>query len=160
MALIINKSFPMFKVGYPTVSDKYDVEGGILTGTESVEFGELVCRSGTTGYYEKFSTAKKTDVAGFVLATNVKLAAEWGKDAVKVEPGEAFNLLLDGYIAIKLAANAVESNIKPGSKVAVTDANGSLTTSGVESTTDLTNCTFTGVYEKQGAQIVAEIRVK
>lgn len=161
MGLIIGKSFPMFMVGYPTVSDKYNVQGGVLGGSVSSEFGKLVCFGTTPGYYEAYTGVKTLDdIAGIVLATNVKLANEWPAKTVTVEPGEAFNLLLDGYVAVELAADAVESNIKAGKPVAVKLEGGLLTTSGVGSATDLPGYEFTGLYEKKGATIVAEIRVK
>ena len=106
MGLIIGKSgIPMFKVGYPTVSDKYNITGGILAGNTAVKFGDLVKFSSTKGYYEAItSTVTLANIPGFVLATNVKLATEWpGTDeSVKVLPGEAFNLVLPGsYLAIE-----------------------------------------------------------
>ena len=161
MGLIINKAFPMFMVGYPTVSDKYNAQGGILSGSNATEFGKLVCFGSTAGYYEAFTGTKTLeDIAGIVLATNVKVANEWPAKTVTVEPGEAFNLLLDGFIAVELSADAVESNIKAGKPVAVKLEGGLLTTSGVSAATDLPGYEFTGLYGKNGATIVAEIRVK
>ena len=91
MGLIIGKAgIPMFKVGYPTVSDKYNITGGTLVGETPVKFGDLVKFSATKGYYEAITAAVTVDeIAGFVLATNVKLATEWpGTDeSVKVLPG-------------------------------------------------------------------------
>lgn len=162
MGLIINKSIPMFIVGYPTVSDKYNVTGGTLTGTKPVQFGQLVKFSGTKGYFEALSGGEAiTDIAGFVLATNVKLAQDWPGTTVQVNPGEAFNLVLpNSYLAIKLAANAVEGDIAANKAVAVLTASGLLTTSGVAMSNDLPNVVFTGMYERHGNTIVAEIYVK
>ena len=51
MGMIINKQLQQLLKGYPTVSDKYNVSGGILTGSTAVGFGDLVKRSGITGYF-------------------------------------------------------------------------------------------------------------
>lgn len=161
MGLILKDKIPMFIAGYPTISDKYNCAGGILAGSTATEFGKVVTYSTTTGYYEAASgTIAVTDVAGLAVATNVKLADQWPGTTVTVKPGEAFNLLLDGYVAVELAATAVESNITPGAAVALTLAGGALTTHGVSGASDLTGYTFTGLYEKHGSTIVAEIRVK
>ena len=42
MGLILKDKIPMFKVGYPTVSDKYNITGGMLAGTAPAKFGDLV----------------------------------------------------------------------------------------------------------------------
>lgn len=162
MSLIINKSIPMFIVGYPTVSDKYNVTGGLLTGDAPVKFGQLVKFSGTKGYYEALAGGEAiTDIAGFVLATNVKLAQDWPGTTVQVNPGEAFNLVLsNSYLAVELGEDAVEENITANKAVAIKLADGTLTTSGVAAATDLPHVVFTGMYEKHGDVIVAEILVK
>lgn len=164
MGLIIGKSgIPMFKVGYPTVSDKYNVTGGILAGNTAVRFGDLVKFSSTKGYYEAItSTVTLADIAGFVLATNVKLATEWpGTDeSVKVLPGEAFNLVLPGsYLAIELDATAVEANVKANAQVYAIPATGKCTTVSA-SNLALPGVVFTGMVEKHGEKLVAEIYVK
>lgn len=163
MGLIINKSIPMFIVGYPTVSDKYNVTGGILVGNTPAKFGQLVKFSGTKGYFEAISGAVTlADIAGFVLATNVKLAENWPGSTVQVNPGEAFNLTLPGsYLAIELDAGAVEGNIAANKPVGVILASGKLTTEVVTATAPaLPNVVFTGMYEKHGTTLVAEIYVK
>lgn len=162
MGLIINESIPMFKVGYPTVSDKYNITGGTLVGSASVAFGSLVKFSSTKGYYEAItSTVTLADIAGFVLATNVKLANDWPATTWAVNPGEAFNLVLPGsYLAVELDESAVESNIAANKAVAVILANGKLTTTGVSGATDLPGVVFTGMYELHGTTKVAEILVK
>ena len=164
MGLIIGKSgIPMFKVGYPTVSDKYNITGGILTGNTAVKFGDLVKFSSTKGYYEAItSTVTLANIAGFVLATNVKLATEWpGTDeSVKVLPGEAFNLVLPGsYLAIELDATAVEANVKANAQVYAIPATGKCTTVSA-SNLALPGVVFTGMVEKHGDALVAEIYVK
>lgn len=162
MSLIIKDKIPMFMVGYPTVSDKYNVAGAVLTGDTPVKFGQLVKYSATKGYFEAItSTVTLADIAGFVLATNVKLNELWPEGNVQVNPGEAFNLLVNGFMAIELDSAAVEADIKPNSEVKVLLANGALTTSSVSSgTATLPNVVFTGAYEKHGTIMVAEIYVK
>ena len=164
MGLIIGKSgIPMFKVGYPTVSDKYNITGGILAGNTAVRFGDLVKFSSTKGYYEAItSTVTLANIAGFVLATNVKLATEWpGTDeSVKVLPGEAFNLVLPGsYLAIELDSTAVEANVKANAQVYAIPATGKCTTVSA-SNLALPGVVFTGMVEKHGDALVAEIYVK
>lgn len=153
--MIIGKSgIPMLKVGYPTVSDKYNVVGAVLTGSDKVKFGQLVKYTTTTGYYEKATT--NTDIAGIVVATNVKLA-EYLEEAVYTNPGEAFNLLLNGYIAVELKDTDTDK-VKPNGKVYVTsDAQFSADES---SNTELTGYVFTGICEKHGDKVIAEILVK
>ena len=164
MGLIIGKSgIPMFKVGYPTVSDKYNITGGILAGNTAVRFGDLVKFSSTKGYYEAItSTVTLANIAGFVLATNVKLATEWpGTDeSVKVLPDEAFNLVLPGsYLAIELDSTAVEANVKANAQVYAIPATGKCTTVSA-SNLALPGVVFTGMVEKHGETLVAEIYVK
>lgn len=165
MGLIIKDKLQKFMVGYPTVSDKYNVAGGILAGDTSVKFGDLVKYGDTTGYYEAItSTVTVADIAGFVLATNVKLATTYPAASEDVEtlPGEAFNLVLPGsYLAIKLDDAAVEADVKANAEVKVLLATGKCTTSSITTgTATLTGVTFTGEYELQSGVIVAEVYVK
>lgn len=164
MGLIVGKSgIPMFKVGYPTVSDKYNITGGTLVGDSAVRFGDLVKFSSTKGYYEAItSTVTLADIAGFVLATNVKLATDWpGTDeSVKVLPGEAFNLVLPGsYLAIELDSTAIEADIKANAQVYANPATGKCTTVSTGNLA-LSGVVFTGMVEKHSDALVAEIYVK
>lgn len=159
MGLILKDSVPMLMKGYPTVSDKYNVQGGILAGSESVNFGQLVKYSGTTGYYEAVSatnTVTDGEVAGFVVATNVKLATQWPGDdsSVVTKVGEAFNLLIDGYIAVEIASDLT---IKEAEPVYCTSA-GAITN--VSTGNIAINATFTGIKETTNGKVLAEIRVK
>lgn len=162
MSLIINKKIPALKTGYPTMSDKYNVAGGILTGNTPVQFGQIVINSTTPGYFEAPSgIAAIQDIGGIVVATNVKLAQDWPGTTVQVNPGEAFNLLINGFIAVKLAASATIGNVLANAPVAV-KADGSFTTSNDNTkVVDLPNTVFTGFYElqKDGSYLV-EIYVK
>ena len=163
MGLIIKDKIPMFIVGYPTVSDKYNITGGILMGDTPVHFGDLVKFSSTKGYYEAITSAVAlTDIAGFVLATNVKLNETWPAGDVLVKPEEAFNLVLPGsYLAIELDSGAKEANILANKSVAVILATGKCTTEVADATAPaLPNVVFTGMYEKHGSSLVAEIYVK
>lgn len=152
MGLIIKDKLQAMKKGYPTVSDKYDVVGGLLEGQTAVEFGDLVCYGSTTGYYtapEAGETAP--NIAGFVVATNVQLSTTWPATTVKVEPNTSFGLLLHGFIAAELAPTAKIDDVKPNAKVYVT-ADGKVTTENdeTETVTELANAVFTGFYENQG----------
>lgn len=107
MGLIIKDKIQKMMIGYPTVSDKYNVAGGILAGTDPVHFGELVKLSGTTGYFEKaVSMSAVTEIGGFALGTNVKLAQDWPGTTVQINPGEAFNLLINGFMSVELDEGA------------------------------------------------------
>lgn len=161
MGLILKDKIPMFIVGFPTVSDKYNVTGGVLTGETPVKFGDLVKFSATKGYYEAITGAVTlADIAGFVLGTNVKLNELWPEGQVQVNPGEAFNLVLpDSYLAIELDATAVEANVKANAQVYTIPATGKCTTE-AGSNLALPGVVFTGMVEKHGEKLVAEILVK
>jgi hypothetical protein len=163
MGLIIKDKLPMFIVGFPTVSDKYNVTGGLLSGTSPVKFGELVMFDGS-GYFKKVASASAvSEIAGFVLGTNVKVAEGFATNVVQVNPGEAFNLTLPGsYLAVEfehVGESAVA--IAPRSKVYVDLADGTLH-DGDDSAAyvELPGVEFTGAWEEQGSKLVAEIYVK
>lgn len=165
--LIIKDKIPMFKVGYPTVSDKYNVSGAVLTGSTPAKFGDLVKFSTTKGYFEKGALTTVADAAGFVVATNVKLAQDWPGTTVQVNPGEAFNLLVNGFIAVELDSGVTVANIKANAQAYVILATGKLTTSdnaASDTVVALPNVVFTGLYEDHGTEsahkYVAEIYVK
>lgn len=129
MGLIINNKIKKFMIGYPTVSDKYNVAGAILSGSSAVKFGDPLMWDSATqngdGYYVKkaASTVTAANFAGFVLATNVKLADGFPGTTVETVPGEALNLLINGYIAVDIkAASSFKSSILPGAKVYITPA--------------------------------------
>lgn len=172
MGLIIKNKIGQLMKGYPTVSDKYNAQGGFLQGAVDVKFGDLVIFGATAGTYEGVgANIALADIAGLVLATNVKLSLTYPATSagVTTKPGEAFNLFLDGFIAIELDDTAVEADIKENGQVAVfltaAGKQGKFTTTGVATSTDLaTNWKFTGIYENIGTAIapkfLAEIRVK
>ena len=157
MGLIVGKEFKKLMVGYPTVSDKYDVGGGVLEGTDAVENGDIVTFGTQSGGYKKATalTAAK-DVAGIVLATNVKMPTEWPAQSenIKTLPGEAFNLMVRGFIAVACDSTAVETDIKEGAPVYLTAA-GKVTT--VSASNIAMPWKFMGIKEKHGTTLVAEI---
>lgn len=164
MGLIIKDKIQQLMKGYPTVSDKYNVAGGQLTGSYPAHFGELVQKSSSTGYFEAINSSNTVsavgDLGGFVVATNVKLAQDWPGTTVQVNPGEAFNLLVNGFIAVELSANAVGTDITMNAAVYF-DANGAITTtSDATKIAAIPNTVFTGLVETQGSKKFAEIYVK
>lgn len=164
MSLIIKDKIKQLMRGYPTVSDKYNVEGGIIEGTDGVNFGDMVVYGSTTGYYKKATALTSIDeFAGFVLATNVKLEDTWGKTNVGpiTNPCEAFNLFMNGFIAIALKSDATLAQIKNGAKVAVVLASAEVTTAdkiAASTIVELPGYEFTGIYEQQGTTLLAEVR--
>lgn len=108
MGLIIKNKIAQLMKGYPTVSDKYNVQGGIFEKTEDNEvlhFGDLVAYGSATGHYTVLEDGTIANLAGICLATNVKLANRYPGDSnAKVEtlPGEAFNLLVRGFVAVAI----------------------------------------------------------
>jgi len=162
MGLIIKDKLPMFIVGFPTVSDKYNVTGGLLSGTSPVKFGELLMFDGS-GYFKKVANASSvSEIAGFVLGTNVKVAEGFATNVVQVNPGEAFNLTLPGsYLAVEV--NPVDDTpvIAPRSQVYVELTTGTLYDGADSGAYEaLPGVEFTGAWEKQGSKFVAEIYVK
>lgn len=167
MGLIIKDKLQELMKGYPTVSDKYNIAGAVLEGDYAVGFGELVQFGTTKGYFEAINASNPisaiTDVAGFTLATNVKLAENWPGTTVQINPGEAFNLVVNGFLAVELDSGATTSYITPNAGVAVIFASGKLTTSDKVSSTTielLPNVVFTGVTEVVNGVRYAEIYVK
>ena len=157
MAMIIKDKLQMLMKGFPTVSDKYNVLPAVLDGTAPVNFGDVVVYSTTDGYYTKPATiTAAAQVAGFVVATNVKVPENYPGTTIQVNPGEAFNLLHSGYIAIELDTGAVDANVAAGKGVAVLPS-GKITTAGVSTAIALTNVTFTGTKETVNGKRYAEI---
>ena len=157
MAMIIKDKLQMLMKGFPTVSDKYNVLPAVLDGTAPVNFGDVVVYSTTDGYYTKPATiTAAAQVAGFVVATNVKVPENYPGTTIQVNPGEAFNLLHSGYIAVAVDSGATDSNIAAGKKVAVLP-NGKITTSGTATAVDLDGVVFTGTKETVGGVKLAEI---
>lgn len=167
MGLIIKDHIKKFIKGYPTVSDKYNVSGAVLSGNAPVEFGDLVGFADTKGYFKKLTAVTKVeDIAGIVVATNVKLNLEWPEGKVQTLPGEPFNLLIDGFIAVELDAKAVEANVLANKPVYVTPT-ATFTTEVNDGAAQnpvanfkLPNAVFTGEVEEDGDKLIAEIYIK
>ena len=160
MSLIIGKKINMLKLGYPTVSDKYDVAGATLTGETKVAFGAPVSWDSSTGEgaYVKAFTSTDT-LAGFVVATNVKVPTTYpAEDNPVVLPGESLNLLVKGYVAVKCNASISTASIQPFAKLSLNAAGEVIAYS--DSAAKQVNGYFTGVWEKQGSDIIAEIYVE
>ena len=154
MGLIIKDKIQSLMVGYPTTSDKYDVEGGLAN--ETLRFGDLVVAE-SVGVYKKVDATK---VDGIVLATNVKLNTSYPADAegpVTVK-GEAFNVLIKGRVAVALDSDATASAIVKGADAKLSAAH-KLSTTGTAIAGNV-SIKFTGFYEMQGTTIVAEVEVK
>lgn len=158
MSLILGKDgVQKLMVGYPTVSDKYDVGPAVLEGSAAVLPGDVVMFGSASGSYKPAaSLTAMTQVAGIVLATNVKVPSEYPAPAgpVAVNPGEAFGLLVRGFVAVKLDASANLADAKEGAIVYITSA-GKLTT--VSTSNIATPWKFMGITELHGSDKVAEI---
>ena len=171
MSLIIKNKIAQLKKGYPTVSDKYNVQGGVYEGNDPLYFGDLVAYGSATGHYEKLADDSVDTIAGICLATNVKLVNKYPGDTENVETvkGEAFNLLVRGFVAVEVAVIAagdeptqaeIETQIAAiteGSPVYV-NAEGKFTTD--SSATALPGAYFMGVAEAKGLTVLAEINYR
>ena len=154
MGLIIKDKIQSLMVGYPTTSDKYDVEGGLAN--ETLRFGDLVVAE-SVGVYKKVDATK---VDGIVLATNVKLNTSYPAHAegpVTVK-GEAFNVLIKGRVAVALDSDATKEAVVKGADAKLSTAH-KLSTTGTAIAGNV-SIKFTGFYEMQGTTIVAEVEVK
>jgi len=171
MGLIIGSKIQALMTGYPTISDKYDACGGYLSGTANVKSGELVKKGTNAGEYEAIGdagVAGVANVAGFVLATNVKVPAGYPAEAnPETKPGEVFNLLLRGGIAVEVddVTGLVEGGIvymkKHSSTTALTKVLTAVSTNNTALVINGKEVRFTGVYEDHGTstnhKYVAEV---
>ena len=157
MGLIIKNKIQELMQGYPTISDKYDVAPAVLEGDVGVVAGAPVTLGTEAGRYKACGTAADM-VAGFVLATNVKLPLTYPAAAGVQEyvAGDAFNLMFKGFIAVPLDTTAVADNIANGKAVAML-AGGKLTTTGVAAATDIPGAFFTGCKTVVKGVTLAEI---
>ena len=156
MNLIIKNKIQELMQGYPTISDKYDVAPAVLEGATNVVVGAPVTLGTTAGRYKACTTAADV-VAGFVLATNVKVPMAYPAAGVQeYATGDAFNLMFKGFIAVPLDTGATAGNIANGKAVAML-AGGKLTTTGTASATDIPGAYFTGCKEVINGVTIAEI---
>lgn len=169
MGLIINKHIKKMFKGYPVISDKYNIAGGTLAGSNPVEFGDLVAYTATAGYYEKaIGTAlPAAGLAGLVMSTNVKLTDTWaGESEPKTKVGEQFNLMLDGYIAAKVVITTdTLTNLAAGKqvyyKLGASASDAIELASSDAGDAALAGYSFTGIYEQiDSTHALAAIRVK
>lgn len=148
MGMIIGKKIKELMQGYPTISDKYNVDGGYFeatAGSEQVEFGAVLSYGSATGHYTVKTITSAAQVAGILIASNVKLATTYPAEAnVKVVDGDYIGVMTQGGIAVVLADSAVKADIKEGAKAYVT-ADGKFTT--VSTNNFDINAVFTGVVE-------------
>lgn len=157
MGLIIKNKIQELMQGYPTISDKYDVAPAVLEGATNVVAGAPVTITGEAGRY-KACTIAADMVAGFVLATNVKVPNVYpaANNVQTYGAGDAFNLMFKGFIAVPLDTTAVDTDIANGKAVAML-AGGKLTTTGVDAATDIPGAFFTGCKETVKGVVLAEI---
>ena len=103
-------------VGYPTVSDKYDVVPATLSGADVVNGDVVMYTTDHSVYAKAASITAVTQLAGIVLATNVKVPSTYpaGSANVPTKAGEQFNLMVRGYIAVELDSAADLANAKEG----------------------------------------------
>lgn len=170
MSLIIKDKIAQLMRGYPTVSDKYNVQGGINEGPDGLTFGDMITFGSQTGYYKKAtSLTSVNEIAGFVLATNVKLENTWAGQQLfgpVTYPAEAFNVFINGFIALTLKSDTNVAQIKEGTKVGVTLATTDLVTADkIDNSTivELPGYEFTGIYDYQTlangqTMLLAEVR--
>ena len=158
MSLILGKDgIQKLMVGYPTVSDKYDVGPAVLEGTTPILPGDVVAFGSASGaYVPAASLSAMTEVAGIALASNVKVPSAYPAPVgpVAIQGGEAFGLLVRGFVAVALDADAVLADAVEGAPVYLTAA-GKVTT--VSTSNIATPWKFMGVTELHGSVKVAEI---
>ena len=158
MGLIYGKSgIPKLMVGYPTVSDKYDVGPAVLEGSTAIYPGEVVMFGSASGaYLPASSLSDASEVAGIALATNVKVPTSYPapQGPVAFQPGEAFGLLVRGFVAVELDSGADLSDATEGAPVYVTSA-GKITTD--SSGNIAMPWKFMGITELHGTAKIAEI---
>lgn len=158
MGLIYGKTgIPKLMVGYPTVSDKYDVGPAVLEGTTAIYPGDVVMHGSASGAYLPASSLTNiAEVAGIALASNVKVPTEYPAPVgpVAIQGGEAFGLLVRGFVAVQLDADAVIADAVEGATVYLTSA-GKITT--VSTSNIATPWKFMGITEMHGTAKIAEI---
>lgn len=164
MGLIIKNSLRKLLAGYPTVSDKYDIQGGILGGATAAHYGDVLVYGSEQGEYAVAAAgATAADVKGVVCATNIKLVRQFpgGSNAENAtfEVGEALNVCFKGFIAVALSDSASGFTVAEGDQVYL-DTNGKLTADNTNAATGtLEGWKFTGVYEIIGTKVLAEIAI-
>lgn len=157
MSLILGSSgIQKLMAGYPTVSDKYDVAPATLESGTAHNGSVMMFGSAHSLYKVAASITAATQIAGVLLATNVKTPDTYpaATGSVATLAGEQFNLIVRGFVAVELDENAVLADAVEGAAVYVTSA-GKLTT--VSTSNVLLPWKFTGVTEVVGSAKLAEI---
>lgn len=163
MGLILKDKLDVLMKGYPTVSDKYNVRGATLQHDSPVgHFGDII-KFGDGGFFKVVNSTDTltaaTEVAGVLLATNVKLVDVFGggnSAEAPTYPDEAFNLMLDGYVALELKEGTDLTTIKEGLQVGLT-AEGKLELS-TESGAVVVPWYFTGItFTDDEGRLLAEV---
>lgn len=171
MGLIIKDKIAQLKKGYPTVSDKYNVQGGVYEGDDALYFGDILVYGSATGHYLVADNNDVEEIAGICLATNVKLANRYPGDSnskVETLKGEAFNLLVRGFVAVAIAVDAA-GDTPTAEEIAATAAlckegapvyfDGTMFTAD-DAAAQVPGVYFMGVTEVVEGQLLAEINYK
>lgn len=165
MSLILGKDgIQKLMVGYPTVSDKYNVGPAVNCGTSPIYPGDMVFSKDSQGhgaYVGAGEAAAGMHFVGFAVATNVNVPMTYPapEGPVPFAPGQAFGLMQSGYIAVELASNAVLADVVEGLPLYVSTTGPKLTTNSNSGNAKKIPGYFTGVKEMHGSAIVAEIFV-
>ena len=151
MGLILGDKVPYLMKGKPTISDKYDVSPATIASTSAVGHPGDIVKFDGKGFFEVVDSThtitKATDVAGIILAPNVKLVNDFfgGVKAEAVyQTGEAFDLCFKGAIALELDSAVELTAVKQNGTCYLTSA-GKLTTTSASNIA--MPWTFTGVTE-------------
>lgn len=166
MGLIIKNKLQSLMRGYPTVSDKYDVAPAVLEGDTAVKAGAPVALTSVAGRYTAVgSSTTISQIAGFVLASNVKVPNVYpaSTDDQTYVSGEAFNLMIKGFIAVPVTLASAETItngqaayiIIGGASAGMITVSGHTETGGTA--TQLPGAYFTGETEVVNGETLAEI---
>lgn len=156
--MIIKDKIQQLLKGYPTVSDKYNVQGGILEAGE-IEYGTFLKKGSATGYYVE-ATAATDAILGIALAQNVKTPTTYPAGAnyeVKTAAGETVNLLVRGFVAVEIDPAAAAP--AEGAEVGLAVVNGKVVVT-TDTTNKLVGAYFTGIVETKATCKLAEINYK
>ena len=159
MSLILGKDgIQKLMVGYPTVSDKYNV--GPAVAEDTIYPGDLVVLGNGDHSSYVAATSDEDTPMGFAIATNVKVPGTYPapQGPVPFQAGEAFGLFVSGYLAVQLDASAVMDDVVEGAPMYIA-ASGKLTTVAPDPSGYQLVGNFTGVKEMHGTAKVAEIFV-
>ena len=106
MGLIIKRNIQKLMAGFPTVSDKYNVQGGIVSPDSDPVlpgFALFSVFGNAPGEYFANIKGDAASLAGIALATNVKTPRNYPAGAgyyAPFMPGEAVNCMIEGYVAV------------------------------------------------------------